>query len=75
MKSHTIDAIYCGGVLKPLGEVPLNEDECVHLTIERMSPRTSDRELALDRLRAGIREMKFSLAGSLPARDELHDRI
>ncbi len=74
MDSQVTDAIYTGGVLKPLGEVSLHESERVRLTIERIArPRT--RQLALERLRAGISEMRFSLSGPLAGRDELHDRV
>ena len=75
MNSQVTDAIYSGGVLKPLGEVSLNESERVRLIIERTEPSEQSRQLALERLRAGIAQMRFFLTGPLPARDELHDRI
>ena len=75
MDSQVIDAVYSGGVLKPLGEVSLRESERVRLIIERTAARPQPRQLALARLRAGISEMRFSLSGPLPGRDELHDRV
>jgi predicted DNA-binding antitoxin AbrB/MazE fold protein len=75
MDSQVTDAIYSDGVLKPLGNVTLHEAELVRLTIERQEPASQNRYLAVERLRAGIADMRFFLVGPLPARDELHDRI
>jgi predicted DNA-binding antitoxin AbrB/MazE fold protein len=75
MDSQVTDAIYSGGVLKPLGEISLHESERVRLIIERKEPSAQNRQLALERLRAGIAQMRFYLSGPLPSRDELHDRI
>jgi predicted DNA-binding antitoxin AbrB/MazE fold protein len=75
MDSQVTDAVYSGGVLRPLGEVSLQESERVRLIIERSDPRPQSRQLALERLGAGIAEMRFSLSGPLPGRDELHDRV
>ena len=75
MDSQVTEAIYTGGVLKPLGDVSLRESERVRLIIERTEQAESDRQRALDRLRAGIETMQFFLSGSLPSRDELHDRV
>ena len=75
MDSQVTDAIYAGGVLTPLGSVSLNEAERVRLIIERTEQPVADREVALERLRAGIAQMRFSLSGPLPSRDELHDRV
>ena len=75
MDSQVTDAIYSGGVLKPLGDVSLHEFEHVRLIIERKEPSEQSRQLALERLRAGITRMRFFLSGPLPARDELHARI
>jgi predicted DNA-binding antitoxin AbrB/MazE fold protein len=74
MENQVTDAIYTGGVLKPLGNLSLRESERVRLTIERNEPSELSRQLALERLRAGIEQMHFSLSGPLPSRDELHDR-
>lgn len=75
MDSQVTDAIYTGGVLRPLGSVSLNEAERVRLIIERTGQPEGFREAALERLRAGIDEMRFHLSGPLPSRDELHDRV
>ena len=75
MDSQVTDAIYSGGVLKPLGEVSLHESERVRLIIERKEFSEQSRQLALDRLRAGIAQMGFFLSGPPPCRDELHDRL
>ena len=75
METQVTDAIYTGGVLRPLGSVSLNEAERVRLIIERKQSSESDRRQALDRLRAGIEQMQFSLSGPLPSRDELHNRF
>ena len=75
MDSQVTDAIYTGGVLKPLGSVSLNEAERVRLIIERTERSDAGRQLALERLRAGIEQMRFFLSGPLPPRDELHDRV
>ena len=72
MGSQVTDAIYTGGVLKPLGDVSLHELERVRLTIERTELGEADRRQALDRLRAGIAQMHFFLSGPLPSRHELH---
>jgi hypothetical protein len=45
------------------------------LIIERTEQPVADREVALERLRAGIGQMRFYLSGPLPSRDELHDRV
>ena len=75
MDIQMTDAIYTGGVLKPLSSVSLHESERVRLIIERTEQSESDRPLALERLRAGIEQMRFFLSGPLPSRDELHDRV
>lgn len=69
------EAIYTHGVLRPLGELQLAEDQKVRLIVEPVEGHGSpDRQAALDRLHAGIREMNFRYGRRLPSRDELHDR-
>jgi predicted DNA-binding antitoxin AbrB/MazE fold protein len=75
MDTQVTDAIYTGGVLKPLGSVSLHESERVRLIIERNESAESNRQVAFERLRAGIEQMRLSLSGPLPSRDELHDRV
>jgi predicted DNA-binding antitoxin AbrB/MazE fold protein len=69
------EAIFSQGVLKPVDELQLREQQRVSLIIETVDVRHDpDRAAALGRLRAGIDSMGFSSSGSLPSRDELHDR-
>ena len=75
MDNQVTDAIYSGGVLKPLGRVSLHEAERVRLIIERTESTPEARRLALERLRAGIANMRFRSSGPLPGRDDLHDRV
>jgi predicted DNA-binding antitoxin AbrB/MazE fold protein len=70
------EAIFSHGVLKPIGELRLREQQRVRLIIDALSPADdADRGAALQRLRDGIAGMAFSLNGPLPSRDELHDRL
>jgi predicted DNA-binding antitoxin AbrB/MazE fold protein len=75
MDCQVTDAIYTGGVLKPVEKLSLAESERVRIIIERTVPVNADRQIALERLRAGIEGMQFFLSGPLPSRGELHDRI
>ena len=75
MDSQVTDAIYIGGVLKPLGSVSLHESERVRLIIERKEPSSPNRQASVERLRAGIEQMQFFSSGPLPSRDELHDSV
>jgi len=69
------EAVFSQGVLKPIGELHLREQQRVRLIIEPVDVgQESDRTAALNRLRAGIASMSFSSSGPLPSRDELHDR-
>jgi predicted DNA-binding antitoxin AbrB/MazE fold protein len=69
------EAVFSQGVLKPVGELRLREQQRVRLIIEPVDGgQDVDRAAALSRLRAGIESMNFSSSGPLPSRDELHDR-
>lgn len=69
------EAVFTQGVLKPVGELQLREQQRVRLIIEPVDVgQDSDRAAALNRLRAGIASMNFSSSGRLPSRHELHDR-
>jgi predicted DNA-binding antitoxin AbrB/MazE fold protein len=69
------EAVFSHGVLKPVEELQLREEQRVRLIIEPVDViGVSDRTTALNRLRAGIASMSFSSSGALPTRDELHDR-
>jgi predicted DNA-binding antitoxin AbrB/MazE fold protein len=72
---NVTQAIYVNGVLKPLEPLSLQEHQRVWLTVQPINGKTtSSREEALERLRAGIAAMGFNSGGSLPTREELHDR-
>jgi len=69
------EAVFSDGVLKPVDDLQLREQQRVRLIIEPVDAGLdSDRAGALSRLRAGIASMSFSSSGPLPIRDELHDR-
>jgi len=69
------EAVFSQGVLKPVGELRLREQQRVRLIIEPVDGgQDIDRAAALSCLRAGIDSMSFSTSGPLPIRDELHDR-
>ena len=74
--TRVTEAIYSGGVLKPLGDLSLREDERVRVTVESLEDQDNgDRTAAFERLLAGIDKMQFRMTGRLPTRDELHDRF
>ena len=69
------EAVFSQGVLTPVGELRLQEQQRVRLIIEPVDGgQGADRAVALSHLRAGIESMHFSSSGPLPSRDELHDR-
>ena len=76
--TQTIEAIYSDGVLKPMEELPLRDNQRVRLSIEAIDETIDevnmDREAAVTRLKAGIASMRFFSEGPLPSREELHDR-
>ena len=73
--AQVTEAIYTHGVLKPMEELALREAQRVRLIIEPLDDTDRvDRSAALQRLLAGIEDMRFFSRGRLPARDELHDR-
>jgi predicted DNA-binding antitoxin AbrB/MazE fold protein len=73
--THTIEAIYTNGVLKPMVELPLKDNQRVRLTVETIDDTSNDdREAAVARLKSGIASMRFFLEGPLPSREELDDR-
>jgi predicted DNA-binding antitoxin AbrB/MazE fold protein len=69
------EAIFTGGVLKPVNALSLKESQRVRLIVEPIGDPLPDRDAALNRLRAGIGSMLFFSTGRLPSRDELHDRV
>jgi predicted DNA-binding antitoxin AbrB/MazE fold protein len=69
------EAIYSGGVLKPVEKLDLREAQRVRLIIEPLSDSSeAQRSAALKRLLTGIQSMDFFSTGRLPTREELHDR-
>ncbi len=72
--TQTIEAVYTDGVLKPIAELPLRDNQRVRLTVETIDEPNVDREAAVARLKAGIASMNFFSEGTLPSREELHDR-
>ena len=72
--TRTFEAIYTDGVLKPTGDLPLRDNQRVRLTVETIDEPNMDREAAVARLKAGIASMRFFSEGTLPSREELHDR-
>jgi predicted DNA-binding antitoxin AbrB/MazE fold protein len=69
------EAVFSQGVLRPVDELQLREQQRVRLIIEPVdSALDSDRATALTRLRAGIASMSFTSSGGLPTRDERHVR-
>jgi predicted DNA-binding antitoxin AbrB/MazE fold protein len=70
-----VEAIYSGGLLRPVEALELPEQQRVRLTVQVIDGvECPDRAAALARLRAGIDAMDFRSGGRLPTRDELHDR-
>jgi predicted DNA-binding antitoxin AbrB/MazE fold protein len=69
------EAIFTGGVLKPVGNLSLREAQRVRLIVEPLGDVVTDRAEALKRLLTGLDSMQFFSTGKLPSRDELHDRI
>lgn len=68
------EAIYTGGVLRPLEDLSLREAQRVRLIVQPLDESPLDRTAALKQLREGIEQMQFHSSGRLPSRDELHDR-
>ena len=73
--TRIIEAIFSGGVLKPVGELPLREAERVRVIVQSSDETPGERSAALQKLLAGIEGMRFFSRGPLPARDDLHDRV
>jgi len=78
--TKVVEAIYKHGVLEPLENLELPENQRVRLIVQAIDGRgargrPADREGAMQRLRAGVAAMNFRLTGPLPTRDELHDRV
>jgi predicted DNA-binding antitoxin AbrB/MazE fold protein len=77
----TVDAIYDGGVLRPLGSLPFRDHERVRVTVEPIaggtngcSPRPEGGDRAMQDLLAKLAASRFRSTGPYPSRDELHER-
>ena len=73
--TQVTEAIFSGGILKPVDNLALRESQRVRLIVEALDEPLEDRSVALKKLIAGIEGMRFFSQGKLPARDELHDRF
>jgi predicted DNA-binding antitoxin AbrB/MazE fold protein len=73
--TQVTDAIYSGGVLKPVEKLVLRETQRVRLIVEPLDEKDENRRsAALERLLAGIESMDFFSSGPLPTREDIHDR-
>ena len=71
----TCEAIYAGGVLRPLTPITLPEGTRVRIRIEPLEERTGeDRRRAMEQFLEGAKKMGLRTEGRLPTRDELHER-
>lgn len=68
------EAIYSQGVLRPLDDLGLREGQRVRVIVEALNESPEDRAAAFAKLKAGIATMQFFSDGSLPARDDMHER-
>jgi predicted DNA-binding antitoxin AbrB/MazE fold protein len=73
--AQIVEAIFTGGVLKPLEDLALVEAQHVRLIVQPLAEAPADRQRLIKKLQDGIDAMQFFSSGSLPRRDELHDRI
>ena len=71
--TQVTEAIYSGGVLRPLDELTLREAQRVRLIVQPLDAPAGERAAAVERLLKGIERMAFYSDGALPTRDELHD--
>ena len=72
--TQTTEAVLIQGVLKPAVDLNLGEQQRVRVIVEPLDDGLGDRETAVARLKAGIASMKFFSEGSLPRREDIHDR-
>lgn len=74
--AQVTEAVFTQGVLKPVEELRLREQQRVRVIIEPLDASIpEERAAAMQRLREGIASMSFKLSGPLPSRSELHDRL
>lgn len=68
MDNQVTEAIYSRAVLQPLGKVSLHEAERDRLIIERTESTPEARRLALERLGAGLANMRSQISPEPAAR-------
>ncbi len=74
--AKVIEAIYTNGILKPVEALELPERQRVRLIVQVIADdRCRARREAFKRLRERIARSNFSYGGTLPTRDELHERF
>jgi predicted DNA-binding antitoxin AbrB/MazE fold protein len=74
--TQVAQAVYSGGVLRPVTPLQLKESQVVRIIVEPVEAVAgADRAEALASLKAGIGKMNFVSSGRYPSRDEIHDRI
>ena len=71
----TFEAIFDHGVLRPVQQLPLVDQQRVRLTLDiERRPSTVDDDAARRRLIEVFEQSPLRTNGSLPSRDELHER-
>jgi len=73
--AQVTEAVFSGGIFKPVENLGLKECQRVRLIVEPLDEPVEDRALALEKLIRGIESMQFFSQGEPPSRDELHDRF
>ena len=69
------EAIFANGVLRPMENLNLREEERVRLIVEPIDGGADgDRLAALERVLKGQAQMHFRSNGPYPTREELHER-
>jgi predicted DNA-binding antitoxin AbrB/MazE fold protein len=72
--TRVTEATYSNGVLKPVEDLGLREEQRVRLIVETLDDKAKDRAAGVAKLKAGIETMQFFSQGPLPTREELHGR-
>ena len=73
--TKTVEAIYDAGVLKPLESLSLTDQQRVRVTVETIETAPAANSRAnIQQLIDRLQRSSFSYGGTLPAREELHNR-
>lgn len=73
---QTTKAIYTDGVLKPEEKLDLPDQQRVQVIIQPIDEQGEiDRSAALNRFFDHVSRSTFSYTGTMPTREELHDRV